>query len=351
MSDQIELRDIQTGVEMGWHKKTNVVPEITRENCGIVYTMEKHVMAPYTSRPLPGYVKYTDDKGNVLYFNTEPKDFNAIVSLDDGMPIGGAVGKGYKMYDNGRMFEMVQESIKGTRHKIVSIGTICNRSKCFASIRLDGASTFKAGGRETENVLNILWGHGGAFSIQARSGMTVVVCANTFAMAMGQGRDFTFKLKHTGNADAKLANMAQAIDAHYGVVSEFRAAMDSFADTTCTKGQAERILAGFLVRDTDETEVSTRTQNQLETLNTLFARGKGNRGENMCDLFNAVTDYYTHESSGGDDVWRQVESSEFGMGQTRKGEMYSLLRGSDVPKLGNLDTVSKRGDKVLKLIA
>jgi hypothetical protein len=350
MSAGLTNRDIQIGVVMAWHKKTKVVPAITRENCGIIYPMEKHVMAPYADKPIPGYVRFQSDTGEVLYFNVATKDFHAIVSTDDGLPIGDAIGKGYMLYDNARMFDMVSDAIAGTAHKVVSVGTVNSRAKCFCSVQLDGGKTVQAAGRETETVLNILWGHGGKFGILARSGMTVVVCQNTFAMALARRGEFELRLKHTGNSEAKLENMSKAIDAHYGVVAEFQKAMDSFADTSCPKDRAERIFAGFLVREETPEKVSTRTQNQMERLNTLFVKGKGNRGDNMADVFNAVTDYYTHESSGGDNVWRQVESGEYGQGFDRKTEMFRLISGETVPKLGTMADVTRRGEKVLKLV-
>jgi len=126
--------------------------------------------------------------------------------------------------------------------------------------------------------------------------------------------------------------------------------MEEFANTPCNEETARKTIAGFLVRDDDAEKVSTRSQNTIDRITQLYKGGAGNRGENHCDLFNGITDYYSHESSGGGNRWKQYESSEFGMGQNRKVEAFKLLRGETVPKLGNLATVQKRGESILALV-
>jgi hypothetical protein len=327
MSANILNRDTQVGIEMAWHKLTNVVPKIDRSNCGIVYAMEKQPLF------LP---------------NGTPTEHYGIVSSDDGQMIGNPVKKNYKLISNERMFDLVESSMAGTSHEIVSIGSIGNREKVFCSIKL--SENIVAGNRETENVLNVLWGHGGVFGVTARSGFTVVVCANTFAMAIGGKAEFRLDCKHTGNADSKIANMAKAIDAHFGVTAEFKQAMDSLAGQPITKATARQVIAGFIVRDEKPEEVSTRSANTINEIESLFNRGKGNKGNDLCDLFNGFTDYYSHASSGGDDRFKQFASSEFGSGNRAKGEAFDLLTGETVAGIGDLDATIKRGDRVLQLV-
>lgn len=329
MAAKIFNRDIQVGLEQAWHNKTVIVPKIEKANCGIVYPMELQKLH------LP---------------NGNPTEHYTVVSLDDNMSIGDTVKKGYKIISNEQMIDMVESALGGTTHKIVSVGSLCNREKVFCSIKL--SDDFVAGKRETKNVLNVLWGHGGVFGVTARAGFTVVVCANTFAMALRQkGSDFRLNLKHTGNTEVKIENMQKAIEAHYGVISEFKAAMDSFDSQAISKVDAKRLIAGFMVRDTDEVEkVSTRTANSIDRINTLFCNGAGNKGETVCDLFNGFTDYFSHESSGGEDRIKQFAASEFGTGFRAKTEAFDLLSGKDVPKLGDRNTVSKRGERVLQMI-
>jgi hypothetical protein len=328
MAANILERDIQVGTSMAWHKKTKIVDSIDRSNCGIIYPMRKE---------------------QLILQNGKATEHYSIVSDDDGMAIGNPVKKGYKLISNEQMIDMVEDSLKGTQHDIVSVGSIGNREKVFCSIKI--SDNFVAGGRDTENVVNVLWGHGGVFGVVARSGFTVIVCANTFAMALGRkGKELDLQTKHTGNANLKIENMGKAIESHYGVAAEFQKAMNEFSTMALSKSEAKQAIAGFIVRDTlDLSEVSSRTSNTIDRIHQLFNGGAGNKGETRCDLFNAFTDFYSHESSGGENRWKQFESSEFGAGHKAKTEAFQLIRGDDVPKLGTWNEAIKRGDKVLQL--
>lgn len=337
MAANILTRDIQVGTEMGWHGLTKIEADINKGNCGIVYPMAKRQLF------IPN--------GDELI----PTEHYSIVSLDDNLPIGNPVKKGYKLISNEQFMDMIEKALEGTSHKIVSVGSIGDREKVFCSVKL--SENFIAAGRDTESVLNVLWGHGGVASMGYRTGFTVVVCANTYAIALREGKTKLEKQKHTGNAELKLENIGLAIEDHVGVAAEFKRAMDDMAGTSISKTDSRALFAGFLVRDFDklEGEVPTRTENTISRLQTLFNNGAGNGGANRADVFNAFTDYYTHESSGGEESetgnrWKQLESSEFGSGFNRKTEAYDLLRDIKVPKLGDMTEVLTRGEKVLQLI-
>lgn len=332
MADLIQERDQQTGIEQAWHGKT-IIPEsgiITRENCGIIYGMEL--------RPL--FVQKAD--GSLV--ETEHKQ---IVSLDDELPIGKAVSSGYGILGNETIWDMVADALVGMSHQIISAGTVEDRSKGFITIKMQ--EEFMAASRKTEPYFNIIWGHGGNISLIARSGFTVVVCSNTFAMALGKkGKDMSLSLKHTKNALLKIENMGKAIENHIGVAAEFRHAMDSFEAVSCDEENARKVFSGVLAPDTFERElkVSTRLTNQVDRLAQLFNGGAGNSGRNLADVFNAATDYYSHESSGGNDRMKQFVSSEFGAGQRNKDAFFSVLSDADL-----LSTTKARGEKVMLAMA
>ncbi len=361
----IKETDVQTWIEMAWHGLTNVVKSITRENAGICYPMEKR-----------GLYLQVGERFERVPFH--------VITAADNKPIGNPVGDGYALVDNCRMFDRVQEALKGTKHTLVSCGSVGNREKVFLSVQLD--KEFIAAGRKTNSVLNVLWGHGGTLGVIAKTGITVVVCGNTQQIALAERGEFTFKFKHTENVDNKLLGMEKAIEQHVGVVAEFTKAMRDCAATPCKVETARQIFAGFLVREdrmktaektrakfeialaeartkgasgdtikileeSKSRDVSTRTINIVDTMQALFGDEKrGNKGANMADCFNAITDYYTHDSSGGNDKWKQFESSEFGQGAVRKSEAYDLIaRDKRVAGLGTLAETIKRGDRVLQM--
>jgi len=331
MAANIQERDIQTGLSQAWHGLTHIVELITKENAGINYPME--------TRPL--FIKKSD--------GTEVEtDHKQIVSLDDELPIGNPVSDGYCLIDNSRIWDMVQDALIGMQHQIVSVGTVADRSKGFISVKLDEA--FTAASRNTEPLLNLIWGHGGNISLIARSGFTVTVCENTFNVNLGRkGRDFNLSLKHTKNALDRIQNMNEAIQNYAGVVAEFKAAMDSFESVSCDEESARKIVSGIVTPDSFEREftVATRTRNNIDRMVTLFGHGAGNKGETLADIFNAATDYYSHESSGGDNNrMKQYVSSEFGSGNRMKDTFFNTLSNED-----ELDRVTRRGEKVMMALA
>ncbi len=301
----IQKRDIQTGITMGWHNLTNVVEKIDGTNAGILYPM---------------YISET-------YFKTPDgvevaANGRQIVSSDDNLPIGRAVGSDYKLISNCEIWDAVQEGLSGTQHQIVSCGTVADRSLGFVSVKV--SDDFIAAKRETQNVMNILWGHGGNKAVTARSGFTVVVCQNTFNMAMAEKSDFKLSLRHTANAN--ILDLSKAIDAHIGVAAEFKLAMDKMDSVDVKQSDARKIFAGFISGgETPESKTGiSRFANTLDRIQELFVSGKGNSGRTMADVFNGVTDYFSHESTGGT-AWKQFTSSEFGSAGNRKSDFFEVL--------------------------
>lgn len=321
---KITKRDIQTGIVMAWHKLTNIVAEITRDNSGISYGMEM--------RPLyymAGQMLNLAGNPEIVYV---PSGAKQLVALDDGLPIGGAVNGTYTMISNAQMLDTIEASLEGTPHKIVSAGSVENRTKVFVSIALD-SNSFTAAGRTTESVLNFLWGHGGKLSVRAKTGMTTVVCANTLAVALGEKGEFALNIKHTKGSIGRLGGMIEAVRRHLGAQERYIVTSDRLANEPCTATDAREIFAGLLSRPAKLSEfvaepMQTRRANQVDALVQLFSHGAGNDGANFADLLNAWTDYYSHQNSGGEDTWKQYVSSEFGSGASAKEEFYRLLGGT-----------------------
>lgn len=313
MAHNIKERDVQVGVKMAWHGLTQIETDINRDNCRINYPMGI----------VPTY--FPDNEGGWT-----PSGNRQIVSFDDNLPIGRSVGEDYKLISNAEIFEAVESGLAGTNHKIVSCGTVADRSKGFVSVKV--ADDFEAAGRKHEPVLNVIWGHGGNMALYARTGITTVVCQNTLTLAMGQGES-KLAMRHTAGANA--LDLAKAIDAHIGIAAEFRAALDSLANVKADDIIAREIYTGTLTDgETPEHERGqTRLANRVETMVGFFRSGPGNRGENMADVLNGFTQFFTHDSAG-EDKRKQYVASEFGSASVAKTRFFGeLLDGVAVAKL------------------
>lgn len=324
MSHEIGLRDNQVGIEEAWHGLTHVVDEITEDNCGILYEMEKKRL----------YLE-----------NGVPTLHHIIVSMDDGLPVGSPVSNRYTNISNKQIWEAVRVALFGTDHKLVSVGTCSDRERGFISIKL--ADGFLAAKRKTESSLNILWGHGGCMNVIARTGFTVVVCRNTYNAALASRGDFNFKIRHTGDASVALTNMKEAIESYATTVEAFQEAMTTLDAQAVGIVEAKQFFTGFVVEDHKE-EPSKRAENQIADLTKLFRWGAGNSGQTAADVFNAATNYYTHGSDKSTlTPIRKFEASEFGTGQERKEEVLALLLGQKTRRVGTYDDCLKRGALVL----
>ena len=304
MAHNIQQRDVQTGIEMAWHKLTNVVEQVTEENVGILYPME--VVQCYHSLP-------SGEMGK--------SNGRQIISLDDCLPVGSVVGADYKLIQNTEIWNEVQSALAGTGHKIVSAGTVGNRSTGFISVKV--CESFQAARRLTNTVLNILWGHGGNRSVSYRTSATVVVCQNTFNLALADKARVSIRHTRSGN----IGDLGREIDAHVGVTAEFRLAMNSLDSQPCSTPRAEAMFAGFLGGKADSMGQTGQTKLKLSLgrLSRLHRHGAGNYGQTMADAFNAVTDFYSHESAGMVTPWKQYVTSEFGTAGTRKSEFFKAI--------------------------
>jgi len=324
MSHNIKNRDVQVGNEMAWHKLTVIEPNITSENCRIRYDMS--IEPIYFRNPAGDYAEANGRQ---------------IVASDDGLPVGKVVGKDYKLISNSEVWDSVQNGLGGTKHKIVSCGTVDNRALGFVSIKI--AEDFRAANRDTQAVMNVLWGHGGNKAVIARTGLTVIVCQNTFNIAMAERADFRLSIRHTSKAN--VLDLGKAIDAHIGVTAEFQKAMNELHSVDATPTTARKVYTGFLCNEeVPETKTGiSRLSNTVDDMVSLFQHGKGNTGRNLADVFNGATDYYSHESSGGRaNAWKQFNSSEFGSGDKRKSEFFEMLTNPDA-----LRSTMKQGEQVL----
>lgn len=333
MAHEIKQYDKQQGVEMAWHGLTEVLPSIDRNN---IYLGQWEIV------PVP--LQKPDGK---------PVGFNVLGATDAeelviGQPYNPAT---YTPLSNQQFLDLVFDCLGGTQHEIVSTGSIHNRQIVFVTVKLRGMETFEAAGRKFAQFLNFTNGHGKRATLNVNTSNVCIVCANTFkankaifehlfAGKDGKSDDFAVAAKHSKNLQIRLPRIAQVIDEMVGVQAEFKLAMDTLAGEKANTETARKFFAGWLGDKSEK--LSTRALNTANRMTELFARGAGNRGENWADVFSAVTDYYTHESAGGENRWKQYVSSEFGAGMRAKAEAFSLLTRREARN----ETV-KRGESLL----
>lgn len=239
----------------------------------------------------------------------------------------------FKPITNADFLKLVADSVSGIAHTLVSIGSIRNRGRVFASLEIAGLEAFKAGGREFKTYLNFGNGHDKSSVLWVNTSNVCTVCDNTFSMNLfsvenKDGQGLKHQQRHTKNIAARLPEIAKLVDKAVRIQAEFAKSFSELAAKPCGMSEAQEAFAGFVGSD-EATKLSTRSANMVARLVDLFCTGKGNEGANRADLFSAITDYYTHENAGGENKLKQFVSSEFGSGAMKKEEFWLIVRDDD----------------------
>lgn len=267
-------------------------------------------------------------------------DYKILQCSDTGAIVGKPFAESYGLVNNADFIAIIETICivlekMGLKYQISTTGTLQNRERSFISLKIEHGNETIIDGREFKMFLNCL------NSIPSNSGCTVtfannsfcVCCANTFAHVL-QGKDgskFHAAIKHTKNVKAVLEDVPILVEAYFSGNEKLFANLRHFATFPVGLVDAENFFAAFIGRTlkgdlTDKSELKTRSANIIDKLSNLFVRGKGNKGETALDVFQAVTEYYTHFSAGeSDDKNKQFNSSENGDGYFSKGEFYSWL--------------------------
>jgi hypothetical protein len=340
MADRIFQYDVHEGIEMGWHGKTHVVPEITLDNNWLTRWEIVPQLLEKKGKPTKWAILECSD----------------IPDLEIGQPYNPET---FKPVDNKAFLELVRASIAGTEHEIVSVGSVRNRGRVFLSLKLNGMETFEAGGRKFSSFLNFGNGHDRSSVLWANTSNTCTVCDNTFSINLfsvenaasnpsqvsDNSDDIQLRQRHTKNVTMRLPAMATLIDKAVGVQGEFQVAFEALSKIPFTSIQATKLFTGFIGRKSTGEKLSSRSTNTVNRLVGLFENGKGNTGQSRADAFSAATDYFTHYSSGnGSNPMRQFLSSEYGVGQQSKTELWNILADEDETNYGNL---IRNGERLL----
>ena len=324
MAARIFEFDKQQGREMAWHGLTEVTDDLTLDN---------NWLRSWDLVPVKLEKRGQESKWTIL----ECSDNKAI-------EIGRPYNPGsFQPVNNERFLQMIKDSISGTPHVVESVGSLRNRGRVFVSIRLMGMEKFKAAGREFGAYLNFGNGHDKSSVLWVNTSNTCTVCDNTFTCNLlsvenkdaakdGAADDDNLSVskRHTKNVILSLPELSKLVDKAIGVQAEFQLALDTLDTVPIKVVEAEQLFAGFIGRNvaTPTKGLSTRARNTVTRLGELFATGKGNRGQTMADAFSAVTDYYTHFSSGGDNMARQMLSSDYGAGNVAKQEFWRVMKAT-----------------------
>ena len=332
MSHNLTERDQQIGLKQAWHGLTTVVDAIdVKDNYLTQWDVER--------KPLT-YINNAEEEVET--------GFGILVGSDDDEIIGRPMSPSYKPITNEKFMDLVSDAISRLpKAKIESIGSVCNRGKVFVTVSLDEHSKYKVGDREFKDFLNFGNSHDQTSKLWVNNTNICTVCDNTFSFNLNSKEGQIGSAVHRGDVELKLADIANLVDSYLGTQEDFRKKFETLLKKKIDSTKAKQLFTGFLTRNNPREGVSTRCLNTVDSLDNLFKRGAGNRGESYADVFSAVTDYYTHNStrSGGMNKGNQYVSSEFGLGRMNKQSFWTVINSDSL-----VSSTITRGEKLLSII-
>lgn len=326
--DGITSRDRQDGIDMAWHRKTNIIEAV-----------KMFLTNPMIWINLWDVVK---TRGTGAFAAWE-----ILTATDDGQPIGEPFQGSYTPITNKQFVEIMENSTAGAGMQLVSCGSIKNRSQVFASFALPEAAFELRKGDVWKPFLNFYNGHGNMQTgIGCNTSIWRSVCENSVRRSLRDvaGSIVNVKLKHTKNLQDRIPNIAEICDAYVGTSAQFAKQMRILDAVKVDKTAAAELVAGFFGKRgaNNEPVISPQGKNRTERVVALFDKGAGNRGESLLDVFNGFTDFYTHESRGGDNRMAQYLSSEYGDAADAKEDVLNMLLDDD-----RRETVAKLGRELI----
>ena len=175
----------------------------------------------------------------------------ANVRQTDGAVLG-VVGDPYQIVQNREAFAWADSLVDSGAAKYETAGSLFGGRRVFLSMELPGGVSVPGDDGETKPYLLVTNGHDGGTVLQASVTMVRVVCANTWTLALGAATR-TFRIRHSGSTDGKLAAAREALGVTFTYTEEFSRIAGRLAMAKVTTRQVDAILrAAFPVPPTQK---------------------------------------------------------------------------------------------------
>ena len=342
----------------GWHGKATPTKMEDFKN---KKKLEK-VLFPHILVPTFAYIKVkkTMDDGTEYEDIITPQTGDRVaVSLDNNRCISDSVGKNYNTPQNEELYDLFTKALEGSKYRLVSAITVCGREHFFLDAKYE--ESFRSAGRDITPYVGLHRAFGGKSDLSICGHNTATQCWNTVMLYLKEmeASDSAIRVKNTNAIYDRLPLIAMAIERQHGFQSEWLAALEEAAAVDVTQDDARAAFVSMVANE----RLGTRSVNRANLLLELFNdNNQGNTGENLSDVYNAVTDLYTHHSAGSEDKAdeenkenrriKQWFSSEFGTAATRKQEFTVKLfdlrgKGTSRIKDGVFEEMVEVGNEII----
>lgn len=200
----------------------------------------------------------------------------------------------YELFDSGAFLDFAGECFRaaGMDDSLSFVTTLYDGSRMTLARRLPEADFEDGHGHKVNSYINLLNSVDGSWPVFANISEIRTVCYNTATANLMEGGA---SCKHTPDALSQFVarfpeTLAEALTAHKGSANDYL----TMSGIPFTFTQAQSFFSALLGKG----KLSTRAYNLVnDSLLPLFIRGKGCYGASAADCYNAITEYYTHNSS------------------------------------------------------
>lgn len=251
---------------------------------------------------------------------------------------------GYCIHQNRMLFDSLITAAKQVcgddALTIATVGTLGNLSQFFVSIALKGNEAFTIKGRkgrkfEHKSFLNLVSSHNGLTASASMLSIVRVVCQNTVnaSLSDAESNGTASKFKHSKESLGKITPEAfeASLKGWLTARESYVKALQSFETQKMNVDQFRAFASGVFTNGGSD-NLSTTSYNRVTEMETLFARGQGNFGENLADGINAFTEYFTSGAGVGSDkvkAGKRVASANFGRGNDWKRLAIAIAANAD----------------------
>jgi hypothetical protein len=228
-----------------------------------------------------------------------PTDTFGLFRGDNGTQLNTGVKQGYQVYQNAElvhdMIDVVGDYLQLDNMNSIKGGLLQEGRKVFVSFPLEQIGI----GQNNDTLkryITFLNSHDGSASVCLGSSNQVVSCSNTFFTVAKELKKVRHTQSMTDNINFLKTNLSNTIEQERTLVEAMQSLVgvpfdtDHFVDIVDLTYNNEKL---------DYNELSTRRQNQIQSLTTSIKDETAQKGSDLWGLFNGVT-YETNHNQGKD---------------------------------------------------
>ena len=270
---------------------------------------------------------------------TSDKTYSYVVRdnpFNDGqVDVLGVVGERYRVLQNEDLFSFGDNLLHGGG-RWETAGSLKGGRQVFGSIALERETILDPTGVSdvVKSYLLVNTSHDGSIAIQASITPVRVVCANTLALALGQGKrkvKQTFKIRHTQTANGKVQAAREALGLATAYLDTFSTvANDLFKAKVSDQKFNEILLTAYPKPEETSKAAFTRWTNKIDTLNDIY-KGQTNFmiAGTAWGALNAMTeriDWYRNARGENSEAMLAAASGFEAATQAEKNRLFQIVQ-------------------------